>query len=286
MNFAQDTQAQRQHLLQQAQEQTAAQEQIQEQVQEQTAVSEQINNEDLNPIDEFERDVLIEVKPSADTVIQEDGTKIIEPKESQSTAAVMPTVEKQYINTMTFIELRDMIQSRVISLVADGSLENNSAYSYSEKQKKMLAEAWHPLLVKKNINIGPEAQILITEAICNIPLVELMLQNRKYRLKAEASEKEAKALRQQLAKAQGNINSIVKNPEPSNRRDNKNAWKVDKKGYFIFKPIGAPQDYIKEEARTERPKFPDDLEKLILHNGREHIAEVYNMPELIADNDS
>lgn len=285
--IAANNEQKRLQLIQQQKEQQAQQSQA---AQEETpSTSQTLSNEPApEPEDDFQSDLIEEVKPSADTIIQEDGTKVVNPAPRPEPAtATEPTVEDQYKNAMQFVELREMIQSRGIAMVADGTMSTFAQYTYTPTQKKQLAEAWHPVLVRRNIKISPEAQLVITELMCNAPLLQLMMQNRKYRKKAEAAEAENERLRRQIAEQNGNFNNLTGNAiRSSDRKDNKNAWKVDSRGYFIFRPAGASTDYLKEELRTERPKLPADLEKLILYNGREAIAEIFKMPELNKKDDA
>jgi hypothetical protein len=220
--------------------------------------------------DPFIDDLIEPAKPSADSVIQDDGTievppppKVVEELEDKTAAT----------NTAMFMDIREMVQGGLISLFADGSITEWERYKYDEAQKKQLIKAWEPLIKKSGIRVSPWMNVLITEGMCSAPLVALAVQNRKMRQENERLRKEIIAERRK-----NNVTTEMKVPQGSARFNNKNAWKIDENGYFIYKADGKSTNYMPQPKRKERPRLPHDYDMLIKYNDKDFVHKVFMLP--------
>jgi hypothetical protein len=218
--------------------------------------------------DPFIEDLIKPAKPSADSVIHDDGSIELPVPEKITVELEDKTAAT---NTALFMDIREMVQGGLIAMYADGSIGDWERYKYDDNQKKQLIKAWTPLIQKSGIKVSPWANVLITESMCSAPLVALAFQNRKMRQENDKLRKELIQLRIKNNDDPGEI------PKGSPRFNNKNAWRIDEKGYFMFKSDGKSTNYLTQSKRKERPKMPFDYDMLVKYNDKEFVHKVFEL---------
>lgn len=236
--------------------------------------------------DVFLQDVVTPIKPSADTVIDEQtGEEFIEekviPGASEPEVEIVPT-KRTLDDTSMLMDVREMAQAVGFAWYSDGFdaiPEKHKQYKYSEAQKAMLVDAWAPIIQKSGIKVSPAFKILMVEGMCSGPLFALAHQNRTYRQELEAAKaKIAKMEMEKNSETAERVSTATYSPKIDERKDNKNAWKIDAKGLFVFEPDGKSTSYLSEDKRKVRPYLATDYDQLVKYNGKELVHQVFNIP--------
>lgn len=209
---------------------------------------------------------------SADIVIDEDtGTPEIIDNLSPAGKGREPLSESDAMKqTETLMDMRETAQSLALSYIAEGDLSRFEAYKYEPWQKRLLVEAWTPLIQQWGLRVNPFIKILYAEGISTGPIAMLAINNRKQRLRIEEQAQEISRLRNENSSLK--TNNIV---EFKTRNDAKNLWLVDEAGYFQYTPAGK---YIKKDERSEKPDLsPDNYKQLVKYNGKAEIDKIFNI---------
>ena len=268
----------------QAQSKTTEQLQAQTEstVQDQTNSTSQTLNKEIGD-DAFLQDVFTPIKPSADTIVDEQtGEEHIDTKEMPGASApeveIVPT-KRTLDDTSMLMDVREMAQAIGLSWYSDGFdaiAEKHKQYKYSEAQKSMLVEAWAPVIQKSGIKVSPALKILMVEGMCSGPLLALAHQNRTYR--QELEEAKAKIAKMEMERNNESAAASATSTVSSNRMDNKNAWTITQDGYFQFGEKGRSSDYLSKDKLKDRPNLKTDYDQLVKWNGKELVHQVFNIP--------
>lgn len=223
----------------------------------------------------------IDSKPSADTVIDEETGVMEQPEALEGGAASQPLTAPQSLDeTATLMDMRETAQAMGIAWYADGDIRAFEQYKYEPWQKKLLIEAWAPLVAQAGLKIGVGPKILYAEAMSSGPLIAMMIKNRKHRKELEAARELIASQNARIAALEGR-----QSDEPSagpsgqaaqQRPDTKKGWQIKDDGTFYFDSSGV---YAKKTGPQERPSLnPESYRLLVKHNGKEKVDRIFKIP--------
>lgn len=232
-----------------------------------------------------------DMTPSPDTIINDDGTEEVPIRQDKEEAPEenIKVSKRALDDTSLLMDLRDSVQALGLAWYSDGFNEieiNQKKYRYTPEQKDMLIEAWSPVIQSNNIKVSPFFRIAVVEAMCSGPLLALAHQNRKYRLELEEAKAKLAAMLRDKDRQEpipNDIKTTIKESKKEERRDNKNAWKIDENGYFIYGPDGASTSYIQESNRKEKAKLQDNYDKLVEVNGKAKVHRAFGLDDIIEE---
>lgn len=253
-------------------------------VQDQTNSTSQTLNKEMGD-DAFLQDVVTPIKPSADTIVDEQtGEEHIDTKEAPGASApeaeIVPT-KRTMDDTSMLMDVREMAQAIGLSWYSDGFdaiAEKHKQYKYSEAQKSMLVEAWAPVIQKSGIKVSPALKILMVEGMCSGPLLALAHQNRTYRQELEEAIAKIAKMEMEMKQSAESAEKVSPSSVSSNRMDNKNAWTITQDGYFQFGEKGRSSDYLSKDKLKDRPNLKTDYDQLVKWNGKDLVHQVFNIP--------
>lgn len=231
----------------------------------------QLSSDDIfDSTDDYISELTGERKLSADTIINED-TGTIEPNpdvDSETTVtSEKMTAEEAKSHTRTLIDMRDTVQSMALAFIGDGNFKQYQLYQYQEWQKRLLEDAYAPLISQYNLKVPMGVKILYAEAVTATPLFALAVQNRKYRLENEELKRQ---LRKKKQKEAAQETAVL-------RRDVATLWKIDENGFFTNRN-DKKMTYIKAIDRTERPGLSaEEYALLCKHNSKDFVDKVFNI---------
>lgn len=202
-------------------------------------------------------------KYSADTVINEAGTPEVNESASINAPEAM-NAEQISSKAKRFVQMRDMIQSRLMAFIA-GNPDTWSEYKLENWEFDMFVEVYGPMVAQMG-EIPIWMDILIAELIITGPKIYKIIEVKK----------EKKAV-EKLRKENGETYSDAPTATATAQRaDLKTRWIIDEKGYFKHDITGA---YLPQPKRKERPNLSNPLnyELLLKYNGEDAIKQIYNV---------
>lgn len=222
-----------------------------------------------------------DVKPSADSVINQDTGAIETPPPPSDPEPERMTKEQARTKTERFIQMRDMLQSRGLAMLAS-TPDEYEKYKLDSWEFDWLVDLYTDT-VEKIGHIPAWLEIVLAEAVIMGPKIKRALDIGK--LERRNREQAAEIARLQ-AEIQGHTPAAPrhtafnsnKTPEPipgTTRPDAKKYWTIDESGYFDYDTNG---NYIKQPLRTAKADLSNEnYQQLVKYNGEEKIKRVFKI---------
>jgi hypothetical protein len=221
-------------------------------------------------VNDFLADITTEAKPSADTIINEEGIKEpnpvnIEPvKETIDPAAAKNKTER-------LLKIRDQLQSRLLAFAARQP-ENHKSFELDKWEFDWLVDVYSEIVGEFG-TIPVWVEIILVESCVMGPKIMAVLDSRR---KEKIIEQQAA----EISRLRNEKNGFTRNETPSpatgtSRPDAKKYWQVNAEGRFLYDING---NYLKDGEAKERPDLtPENYNQLVKYNGLERINKIFNI---------
>ncbi len=226
-----------------------------------------------------------ERKASADTVVNPDtGEREVPATAPIATARPEMDETEAAKQAGLLMDMRETAQALGLAYMADGHVKGYEQYKYQAWQKKLLVEAWSPLIQEMGLRVNKFIRVLYAEGISTTPLAVTAAKARSYRLENERLRRQLQQMQAATAAAasrnQQEQAAPLAPPPPQaqswNRMDYDSArkWEVDDNGFFKEDQNG----FIKAADRREKPLLkPEVYQRLIKWNTKERIDRIFNV---------
>ena len=228
---------------------------------------EQITEQSVN---DFLQDITTEAKPSADTIINDEGIKEPNPVNLDP---VRETIDPQEAKNKTerLLKIRDQLQSRLLAFAARQP-ENHKSFTLDKWEFDWLVDVYSEIVGDFG-TIPVWVEILLVESCIMGPKIMAVLDSRRKEKIIEQQAAEISRLRNEQNGFQQN-----ETPAPSkgtNRPDAKKYWQVNAEGRFLYDMHG---NYVKDGESKEKPELtPENYNQLVKYNGVERINKIFNI---------
>jgi hypothetical protein len=196
-------------------------------------------------VEDFFAGATAERKPSADTVIDDTTGERFTPAPSLVAPERPPMEEAESLKEAAkLMDMRETVQALGLNYAADGEIGDWERYKYEPWAKRLLIEAWAPIVQQMNLRVNKWLQVFYAEGMGTAPLVMMTMKARKLRLENEELKRQLyqhqvnEAARAQAASAAPSNSISLGAPAPAGEwdrmnYDSKRKWAVDDNGYFL-----------------------------------------------------
>lgn len=221
-----------------------------------------------------------DIKPSADSVLNEDTGKL-ETNTPQDPERPKMTSEEARTKTERFIQMRDMLQSRGLAYLAKNP-EDFEKFLLDKWEKDWLIDLYTGTIEKIGF-IPVWLEIVMAEAVIMGPKIKkafdmgkLEEKNREQaayiaQLQNELNQAHSPAPRQTSFKS-----NATPPPAPGTTRpDAKKYWTIDENGFFDYDESG---NYVKQPHRISKPDLTTEAYKILVkYNGEAKVKRVFKI---------